>query len=221
MAENYKVESEYQVEIEIIQTSLNAVKSKASGYMDRISNGEKFSKEDIKDLEDMKNQTQSIRDITKKIPVFGDLIEITADLTEILNRALRLMIENMKSSQSVKTEPIYVNEQGKKLSDNISIIAEKTNKKMQKKETGSQGFEQGGKLVARSDYFGYEENLEVQKEQKTSVKEDNMSDLDEEAKIQARLDAYNEDVKRRGEANKEAESNEMSSETQPAPSKED
>ena len=221
MSENYKVESEYSVEIEIIQTSLKTVKDKASKYMDRIGNGEKFLKEDVKDLENMKEQTQSIRDITKRIPIFGDLIEITADLTEILNRALKLMIENMKSSQTVKSEPIYVNEQGKKLSDEISKTM-RASTKDKKKESGDPGLEQGGKLVARSDYFGYSENPEIQNEKSSAVKkEEAKPDLDKEAEIQAKLDAYNEDVKRRGEASKEAEEKEMSSGTQLAPSKEE
>ncbi len=210
-------EKSYEIEIKFIEGKLGEVKKQALSYLDKIGKGEKFSEEDVKEIQQMQKQTASIRDITKKIPLFGSLIEITADLTEILGRALKMMLENMKYFQpNIKSkQEVYQNKQGIELSDSIAKTEAETNQKQGQAQKQPQAEGSNEKLSKRSNYFGYEEEVSEENSKPQT------QDFDE-IKIQERLAKYNEDVKKRGEKSREAQSSEMeSSEASFAPSKSD
>lgn len=203
-------------ELKKLKERLGAIREVALDYLDK--NPEDINPEDIKDLESMQKQSEEIRKIASKIPLLGDICLIAADLSVLLKRAILLMLENMKPKEKPVEEKLYINKEGIKQSDNMSKIMEVTNKKLEAVEQGlvqekDSRSKSKNKLVARSEYFGYEASEKEKREQEKKSK----PDLQEEKMAKERLEKYNKEVKARGEANQKQESSEKS-ETGPSQS---
>ena len=197
-------------ELNKLKERLNAIREVALNYIEKKHDG--IDSKDIEKLEDMQKQSEEIRKIASNIPLLGDICLIAADLTILLKRAIVLMFENLNFTQKPVAESIYVNDAGIKESDNMAknFGASKKADGLGKKIGSEKVMGNVNKMVARSEYFGYEIPKDEEKDQNNQTN----SSLQEEQIAKERLARYNEDVKARGEANKaESEKSSKKSET--------